>query len=87
MRVLFLDDCNMFEGRDPIANLVEVFDTNELTMKQLEKAQIGVYRSGGRWRKIMEDGNIKFKHLASGRKSDFIQGEYELEYKLISGNY
>ena len=87
MRVLFLDDCNMFEGANPIADLVDVFDTNELIMKALEKSQLGVGRHGGKWREIMSDGNIKFNHLSKGRKSDYKKDDYDLEYRLISGNY
>ena len=87
MRVLFTDDCNMFEGRNPIADLVDVFDTSELIMKTLEKAQRGVRRMGGKWHEIMSDGNIKFNHLSNGRKSDYKEDEYDLEYRVISGNY
>jgi hypothetical protein len=87
MRVLFLDDCNMFEGANPIANLVDVFDTSELIMKKLEESQLGVRRRGGNWREIMSDGNVKFNLLSSGRKSDYKEDEFDLEYRVISGNY
>ena len=87
MRVLFLDDCNMFEGANPIADLVDVFDTSELIMKKLEETQVGVRRRGGKWKEIMSDGNIKFNLLSNGRKSDYNKGEFDLEYKVISGNY
>ena len=87
MRVLFLNDCNMFEGQNPLADLVDVFDTSELIMKTLEKSQIGVYRRGGVWREIMTDGNIKYNHISAGRKSDYTKDDYDLEYELISGNY
>ena len=87
MRVLFLDDCNMFEGANPIAYLVDVFDTSELIMRKLEKTQRGVGRRGGKWREIMSDGNIKFNELSKGRKSDYKKDKYDLEYRVISGNY
>ena len=77
----------MFEAANPIADLVDVFDTSELIMKKLEKTQRGVGRMGGKWRDIMSDGNIKFNHLSKGRKSDYQEDEYDLEYRLISGNY
>lgn len=87
MKVLFLDDCNMFEGHNPIATLVKVENTNEQQMKSLEKSQNGVYRIGGSWMKIMRDGNISYDVLKIGRKSDFNVNDFDLEYKLISGNY
>lgn len=87
MRVLFLDDCNMFESSNPLAYLVDVFNTSILIMKTLEKAQAGVGRRGGKWIEIMQDGNIQYNLIASGKKSDFGKEDYDLEYRLISGNY
>lgn len=87
MRVLFLDDRNMYEATNPIANLVDVLDTSELIMKTLEKSQLGVYNSGGKWKEIMKDGSIKHNLLSSGKKSDYEKDGYDLEYRLISGNY
>jgi len=87
MRVLFLDDCNMFEGTNPVADLVDVFNTSEIIMRSLEESQYGVRKIGGNWRKIMEDGNIKYHHLSKGRKNNYKKDEYDLEYRLISGNY
>jgi hypothetical protein len=87
MRVLFIDDCNMFEAKNPHACLVDVFNTSELIMKSLEKSQIGVYRRGGRWEEIMKDGKIEFNLISSGRKSNYKAEDYDLEYELISGNY
>lgn len=87
MRILFLNDCNCFEASDPIADLVDVFDTSELIMKDLEKHQRGVGHRGGKWKEIMEDGNIKYNHLSNGRKSDYSKDDFDIEYKLISGNY
>ena len=40
MRVLFTDDCNMFEGANPVADLVDDFDTSELIMRKLEETQV-----------------------------------------------
>jgi len=77
----------MFESANPVANLVEVFNTSETIMKKLELSQVGVSRRGGSWREIMDDGNIKFNHLSKGKKSDYDSSDYDLEYKLISGNY
>jgi len=86
MRILFTDDYNMFEAANPIADLVDVFDTSELIMRKLEETQVGIRRMGGKWRDIMSDGNIKFNHLSKGRKNDYKKDEYDLEYRVISGN-
>lgn len=87
MRVLFIDDRNGFEFENPVADLVDVFDTSEIIMRELEKSQRGVYHSGGKWEEIMQDGNIKYNHLSHGRKSNYKEDDYDLLYKLISGNY
>lgn len=87
MKVLFLDDCNMFEGHNPIATLVQVSNTNEEQIKTIEKQQLGVYRMGGRWLDIMKTGNIPYEVLKKGRMSDFKKEDYDIEYRLISGNY
>lgn len=87
-KILFLDDCNMFEAKNPLAFLVEV--PNEIsvsTLHILEKSQIGVYHRGGEWKEIMEDGRIDYKLISEGRKSDYTENDYNEEYKLISGNY
>lgn len=77
----------MFEARNPIADLIEVENISEGDMKNLEQAQLGVYRAGGKWQEIMKDGNIKYEVLKTGRRSDFKKNEYDIVYKLISGNY
>lgn len=87
MRVLFTNDDNGFSFQNPTADLVDVFNTSELIMKELEKTQVGVYRRGGSWREIIKDGNIEFNLISSGRKSDFSKEDYDLEYRVISGNY
>lgn len=87
-KILFLDDCNMFESHNPIANLVEIpKEINSSILQKLERSQPGIYHRGGRWMEIMKDGNIEYKLLSSGRKSDYTENDYDEEYKLISGNY
>ncbi len=87
-KILFLDDCNMFEGHDPRAYLVEISqEIKSSILHALEKLQIGALRLGGNWVKIMEDGEIEYKLLSSGKKSDYTENDYDEEYKLISGNY
>lgn len=87
-RILFLDDCNMFEARNPIADLVEIQDeTSTSTLRVLEDSQRGVYRRGGKWREIMEDGKIKHAVVSSGRESDYSEGDYDEKYRVVSGNY
>ena len=88
MKILFLDDCNMFEGQNPLAYLVEMpneIDSSILYI--LEKSQRGVYHRGGKWREIMEDGKIKHTLISSGRRSDYYEKDYDKEYRLISGTY
>ena len=87
MRVLFLNDCNSHYIQNPIADLIDVFDTSELIMKNLERNQRGAGRLGGRWKLIMTDGNIKYNHISNGHKNDYSESDYDLVYKLISGNY
>lgn len=87
MRVLFLDDCNGHYSRNPIADLVDVFDTSEIIMHNLESKQLGAGRTGGKWTRIMDDGKIKYNHLSKGNKGDYSESDYDLVYKLISGNY
>ena len=87
-KILFLDDCNMFEAKHPLAFLVEI--PNEIstsTLQILEKSQRGVYHRGGKWTEIMEDGKIDYKLISQGKKSDYTENDYDEEYKVISGNY
>ena len=87
MRILFLSDSNGYERRDPLADLVDVYGTEMRIMKALESSQIGVGRTGGSWKEIMKDGKIKHTHVKEGRLSDFKEDDYDIEYRLISGNY
>ena len=88
MKILFLDDCNMFEGHNPLAYLVEIPDTINISILHiLEESQVGVGRRGGKWKEIMEDGKIEHKLISSGRKLDYSEKDYDEEYRLISGNY
>lgn len=87
IRVLFLNDNNGFEVDNPIANLIDVFNTSEMIMKHLEEYQTGVKHIGGKWVKIMIDGNIKCNHISKGRKNDYKPNDYDLIYELISGNH
>ncbi len=88
MKILFLDDCNMFEGHNPLAYLVEIpNEINSSILHILENSQRGVRHRGGKWREIMEDGKIEHTLISSGRKSDYSEKDYDEEYRLISGNY
>lgn len=88
MKVLFLDDRNLYEAKDPYADLVDIKDNvNVKILSALELQQPGAGRLGGSWQQIMMDGDIKYELIKSGRKSDFNDDEFEQEYKLISGNY
>lgn len=90
MKILFIDDCNMFEGKDPYATLVELkFPVAKKYLEELENKQLGVHRSGGQYKPILielqKEGNSN-EVVSQGRLSDYKNHEY-LEYKLISGNY
>jgi len=88
IRVLFLDNCNGFESRDPKADLVDIpAAIGKRELKALERRQPGAHNMGGSWKKIMQDGAIDHTEVASGKKSDFNEGDYDLEYSVISGNY
>ena len=87
MKILFLNDGNGFEAANPSAALVDVKHATEEQLRNLEKNQVGVFLFGGSWKKIMEDGGFDFSIIKRGRLSDFNKAEYDLEYKLISGNY
>jgi hypothetical protein len=87
-KILFLDDCNMFEGHNPKAYLVEIpKEVDTSLLNKLENSQIGVLRRGGNWNEIMKDGKIEHRLISSGRKSDYTEKDYDEEYKVISGNY
>jgi len=86
--VLFLDDCNGFESNDPLAWLVKI--PNVITLKildALERTQHNALRFGGNWKYIMRDGEIKHEEISNGRKSDYIEDDYDIVYKVASGNY
>ena len=87
-KILFLDDCNMFEGRNPRTYLVEIpQEINNSILHILENSQRGVGHRGGKWQEIMTDGKIEYKLLSSGKRSDYTEKDYDEEYRLISGNY
>jgi hypothetical protein len=86
--VLFVDDCNGFEGYNPRCNLVEIpAEITKEAMQKLELSQVGVMRRGGKWEEIMQDGQFAYIEHSHGRLSDFQEGEYDEKYNLISGNY
>lgn len=87
-KILFLDDCNMFEGHNPIATLVQIPSTiTQKMLKALENQQPGVRRRGGNWKEIMENGDITYEVISTGRKADYSGGDFDDAYKVISGNY
>ena len=87
MKILFVNDCNGFEFQNPIAHLIQCSDISLEELKKLEFGQIGAGRVGKKKKKIMTDGNIEYEIISQGRKSDYIPSSYDLQYKLISGNY
>lgn len=96
MKVLFLDECNGFGYKNPLATLVEINyngDRDEL-MKQMYKfelTQLGANRTGGRYREILNDLfnklRINSEIISSGRRNDYESSQFDRKYTLISGNY
>ena len=87
-KVLFSNDGNGHEYYNPYCTLVEIDSSiTKEQMYKLEISQLGVLRRGGCWQEIMEDGNIQFTLINSGRFSEYKKEEYDELYKLISGNY
>ena len=92
---MFLNDKNMFEGHNPIADVVEIQGEvgglskglSSAFLKYLERDQPGAGRMGGSWERMMKDGELDFKLISSGRRSDFTESDYDWAYRLISGNY
>jgi len=88
MKILFVDDCNGNESEDPIVDLLDVpSNPSENLLKDLEATQLGVGRHGGSWKRIMNNGFMTYTVLKSGRLSDIKLNDYDMFYKLISGNY
>lgn len=87
-KVLFSNDANGHEFADPYCTLIEIsLSITKEQMKKLEYSQLGVMRRGGSWKEIMEDGNIQYTLISSGRFSQYKEEDYNELYKLISGNY
>lgn len=88
MKILFVDDCNGFEGENPVCDLIEI--SSDITIEQLqklEKSQMGLHRRGGQWIEIMQDGEIPYTKLSHGKLSEYKKEDYDELYKVISGNY
>ena len=87
-KVLFLDDCNKNEWKNPNASLVQIpKQINTTILSIIESTQIGVGHRGGYWREIMEDGKIHYTLISQGKKSDYTESDYDEIYQVISGNY
>jgi|LauGreDrversion4_2_1035121.scaffolds.fasta_scaffold81066_3 hypothetical protein len=88
MKILFLDYDSGFAYNDPIAILVQVNKSlPKQELKKLELSQPGVSRTGGNWKRIIEDAKAICKVIKEGNKSDFEKENYDFEYELITGNY
>lgn len=88
MKVLFLCEENGYAVENPSATLIEIFDHTSISaMKFLEQSQPGAGHIGGSWKRIMEDGNIDYNVIRQGKKSDFTNKDYDVQYTLIRGNY
>ncbi len=87
MKVLFLDTQNGHSYENPVADLIEINSIEDIDMESLELKQLGVMRTGGNWKFIMEEGDIQHNHISHGNKSDYKPTDYDFTYTLISGNY
>lgn len=88
MKILFTDDCNGHMFKNPLASLIEIHDKVNIEQLQgFELQQPGVLRMGGKFKDIMEFGNINYTILSSGTLSDYKKKDYDKRYHLISGNY
>lgn len=91
MKILFLTDCNGYEGENPLATLVEVSDYTDIDiLKRAGRNQPGAGRTGGSWTRIMKDAGLLHRVLSEGKESDFAKAHdrstYTI-YNLIPGNY
>lgn len=94
MLVLFLNDGNGFESKDPNGDLIEFEEDIDIkSIQKLEASQLGARHTGGRLSEILEDLDglkVKYKKLSHGRKSFYQSTKHYNEYtiyNLISGNY
>jgi hypothetical protein len=92
MKILFLDDCNMHEGHNPLAMLVELSDYIECEeLYNIESQQIGATRMGGNWKQLLIDlekqRGITYTILKKGKRSDIEHPWKYWTYRMISGNY
>lgn len=93
MKVLFIDDCNKNESKDPKVILVDVvtdlpveFVTHLFNV--LEEKQSSVEREGGDWRKMLIDSQLEFNIVFTGHHSEFKGwNNVNLIYNVVSGNY
>ncbi len=88
MKILFVDDCNMFEAHNPRGYLVET--VKDVTLEQLEiweKEQPGRLRTGGNFKQTLLTGDIAYNILISAKLSDFKKEDYDILFKVASGNY
>ena len=92
MIVLFVDDCNGNESKNPLVSLVNVkteLPTNfiEHSFNVAELNQIGVGRMGGSWKKILQDLELEYEIISQGKLLDHKSCKRDITYKVISGNY
>ena len=93
MKILFVNDCNRNEAKNPYADLIEViwehFPKEHLIhfMNVAENSQNGVEHSGGSWKRILRDIHLDYTIVSEGRLSDYSESDYDIKYKVISGNY
>jgi hypothetical protein len=88
--VLFVDYENGHNYRNPHLTLVRIEgEVTKEKLSELESQQPGATRTGGSWKRILEDGNFKYVVLIDGSSFNVaskIKSPF-LRYKLATGNY
>lgn len=86
MKILFTNDCNGFEYKDPDAILIHT--ERDLTKKQISNAEVGNRFVGGKFDATLDVMGVKWKRITDWKKeSDFTKKDYDLKFELFSGNY
>lgn len=85
MKILFTSDDNGWMHQDLWACLVET--KTQLTSELISKNEVGNRFTGGQHDRTLVALGVEWKEVSRGKKSDYTETDYDLEYKLFSGNY
>lgn len=93
MKVLFANEANGHAYENPYVTLVAI--TGFVSADELRKYELkqpGVLRRGGDWQQILDDMKQNFviqdyTVISHGRFKDYEHDQFNMWYRLISGNY